>query len=150
MGELQYRNPELSRVRRTLDQMMQGGAMIAPAFGQFGALALLGMILVRNAAQNKDFTVEERLLKADARALSYMASAGYDPQGLVDILHKFLNAKDAVVPYFKDYYESRPITQERMFHLNRTFSELPLGDRSFSTEREKYLDMTKGVREIYR
>lgn len=150
IGELQYHDPKLSRGKKILESIVNGGAMIAPAFGQFGALAIVGLAMIKSTADAREPTPENKLTAADQRALSYMVKAGYDPQGLIDLQHKFLNAKPEIRPYFTDYYESRPISQERMEFLNKEFEGLSLTNQTFTTNRENFLIMTKGIKEIYR
>lgn len=150
IGELQYKDPKLSRSKQVLDSVVNGGAMIGPAFGPIGALAAVGLAMVKVTADARQLTPENKLISSDRKALSYMVQAGYDPQGLIDLQHKFLQAKQDIQPYFADYYESRPITQERMESLSREFERLPLKERSFTTNRANFLTMTKGIKEIYR
>lgn len=150
IGELQYRHAKFSKTNQWLDSMVNGGSMVAPAFGQFGALAALGLIAVKAVHDGKQLTLEERLIKADERALEYMVKAGYDPQGLMDVFYKFLNAKREIIPYFSDYYEARPLSEERVLRAQEVFKTLPLANQSFTAHRAQFLEMTQGVREIYR
>ncbi len=76
--------------------------------------------------------------------------AGYDPQGMFSVMTRFLKADEKRVPYFYDYYQARPITQERMQIMREAFSGLPLEEKSLVTNYQVYQEMTKGVREIYR
>lgn len=150
IGELQYSDPRLSKSRKVLESLTRTGAPALGAFGEIGALASLGLAMVNAMAESKDMTPEERMLTADRRALHYMAAADQDPQGLIDLLHKFLNANQQVTPYFFDYYQSRPITQERFQVIQSEFAKLPLQGRNFSTRRSVYQDLTRGIRDMYR
>ncbi len=150
MGQLQYRDPRLSRSRKILDEVTKAGTTIGPAFGSIGALAVIGLAMVHMAVTAQDKGPEERLLESDRQALHYLVSAGYDPQGMIDLLYKFLNANDEVMPYFFDYYQSRPITHERFQSLQAEFSQLPLDGKRLSTYHDVYSETTKGVREIYK
>ena len=151
IGQLQYHDPRLSRARKVLEAITRTGATVGPAFGQIGALAAIGLVMV-NALVDKQHakTPADRIQESDNRALHYMIEAGYDPQGMIDLLYKFLNANDAVIPYFYDYYQSHPITEERFHRVQDEFSKLPLQDKTFSTKHELYMEITKGVREIYK
>ena len=150
IGELQYADPRLSRSRKILDALTRGGAAVGPAFGEIGSLAVLGLALMNAALEGRDLTPEERLLDADRRALHAMVEAGYDPQGMIDFFYKFLKADPSLTPYFYDYAQSRPMTEERVLLAQKEFSELLLAGKSFSTNYAVYQDATKGIREMYR
>lgn len=152
IGELQYRDPRLSKSRRVLNSLMRSGAAVGPAFGHIGVLAVLGLAMMHNAVEAKGGALEpaERLREADKRAFHYMVEAGYDPQGLLDLLYSFLNADKQFAPFFYDYYQARPISEDRMGHLLEIFKELPLEGKTFTADRENYLERTRGIREIYK
>ena len=150
LGELQYQDPKLSRSKKMLESILNGGSMVAPALGQIGALAMLGLAMVKVAADMHESSGEDRVRAADKKALGYMVQAGYDPQGMIDLQYKFVNARSEVRPYFVDYYQSRPISEERMSALSKAFTALPIQNKSFSTNRDEFLQTTKGIREIYR
>ena len=149
IGELQFQDRRLSRSRKILDAVTKGGNMLAPAFGDIGALALLGLVAVNVVADRKILNPEEKLVKADKLALHYMLASGYDPEGLRDFLYKFLSAKNEVIPLFLDYAKSRPITQERIESLQREFLKLPFQDKTLTMNRKEYQEMMTGVAEIY-
>ncbi len=149
IGQSQFRDPRLSRSRKILDEITKTGTTVGPAFGSIGALAVIGLAVVHMAVTAQDKSPEERLLASDRQALHYLVEAGYDPQALLDLLYKFLNAGEEILPYFFDYYQSRPITHERFQSLQATFSELPLDGKRLSTYHNVYQETTKGVREIY-
>ncbi len=149
IGELQYRDPMQSRSRALLDSITKGGAMIAPAFGSLGALAAIGMVVLNNANHPEAVTAEQKLIESDERALHYMVEAGYDPQGMVDLIYKFAEAKSEIQPYFLDYYKSRPLNEARVKALDRVFAALSLQGKSLETRPEVYQEMTKGLREMY-
>jgi predicted Zn-dependent protease len=139
----------LSRSRKILEAVTKGGAMVGPAFGEFGMLAALGLVALSAASKQKKISPEQRIIYADQRAMHYMVDAGYDPQGMIDLLYKFLNAEKQVAPYFYDYYQSRPISQPRFQALQREFSVLPLQGKTLSTNQKQYQEMTHGVRQMY-
>ncbi|MBN1687501.1 MAG: M48 family metalloprotease [Candidatus Omnitrophica bacterium] len=149
VGELQFRDPQLSQARKALQAVSQAGAVVGPLLGEIGALAMLGLTLVHAAVAVNQMTPEERVMKSDAYALQYMTEADFDPQGLVDVLYKFLHTETEMTPYFYDYYQIRPITENRFEKMKDAFSKLPLEGRTFRTNREIYQDATKGIREIY-
>lgn len=149
IGQLQYRDPRLSQFRKMLGTITQTGATIGPAFGQLGALAVLGLVMVNALVDTKEKTPQERVQKSDQLALEYLLSAGYDPQGMADVLLKFLTADVSVIPYFYEYYQARPVSQERLDSLRESFSQLPLDDKDLTTKPQLYQQMTKGIRQIY-
>ena len=149
LGELQYQDPKLSKSKKVMQAISKGGSMVAPVFGSIGALASLGFAMLHTAVDASTKTAEERLLKADQKALRYMVLADHDPQGFLDLQYKFLNASKDQMPYFYEYYQSRPISMERWNALMKTFGELPLSGKKFDARREAYLQATKGIREIY-
>lgn len=146
---LQFQDPRASNGRKVMEGMTQAVSLVGPAFGQIGSLAALGVILLNSASQNGGVSKEEKLERADAMALRYMLHAGYDPQGLIDLLYKFLQADKTMLPFFYDYYQSYPITEERVTRLHHDFSKLPLTNRELSMRREEFLETTRGVREMY-
>ena len=150
IGQLQEKDPKLSKSRKVLEAVTRGGTMVAPAFGQIGMLAALGLVAMQAIYEKGQPSPEERLFEADRRALEYMVKAGYDPQGMIDLFYRFLNTSRDFAPYFYDYYQSRPITMERFQNLNEKFAGLQLQEKVFSTHHERYQEITLGVREIYK
>ncbi len=149
VAALQFNDLKISQTKKTMDGVTQAVSMVGPAFGQIGALAALGIVLLNNAASPGEISKDDRLIKADAMALRYMIHAGYDPQGFLDVLYRFLKADRATLPFFYDYYQSHPITEERFNRLNRDFASLPVANRQLVMRRKEFLEMTHGVREMY-
>lgn len=149
IAELQYHDPRLSKSKKVLNALTQSGAIVGPAFGQIGSLAVLGLVLLNAAVEAGQITPEKRLLQSDNRALHYMVGAGYDPQAMIDLLWGFLKADQRIVPYFYDYYQSRPISEARIMNVNQEFQKLPLEGKSFSVRREAYEQAMKGIHQIY-
>ncbi len=150
IGELQYRDPQLSTSRQNLDRLTQFVAMTGPFFGQIGVLAASSLVLVNAMAESRTLAFDERVQHADRKALGYLIQAGYDPQGYVHLLDRFLKADAEWLPYLYDYLTSRFVTEERYFWVVDEFEQLPLSGKSFSVNRERYLELTKGVRQIFR
>lgn len=150
IGQLQYRDPSLSISRNAVRLAAQGGAIAAPLFGPFGILAAGGLVLLNALVESKTATPKVRLEKADRLALHYLVEADRDPQGYLDVFSRFLNRNPEWTPYCYDYLSSRPVTLERFRGVLAEFEKLPLEGRSFTVHRERYLEMTKGVREIYK
>lgn len=150
IGQLQYRDPKLSQSQKVLEMITRTGATVGPAFGEIGMLAVLGLALVNAMAESRVLTQGERLIQADGRAFQYMVQAGYDPQGLIDFFYSFLNADKKIIPYFMDYYQSRPIDEQRIEHVNAEFAKLSLDGKTLPVNRKDYQEAMKGVREMYR
>lgn len=150
IAQLQYKDPKVSVGKKVLKNVTEKGATIAPMFGQIGALATVGFALLHSAATLGNKTPEQRLAIADKKAMSYMEKSGYDPQGMIDLFYKFADADKEVMPYFMEYYESRPLTDDRVLAVEEEFAKLPLEGKNFDVHRQKYLDETRGIREIYK
>ena len=150
IGRLQDKDPQLSKSRKVLEAVTRGGAMVGPAFGEIGVLAVLGLAMVNALAESRQISPSRKLIAADSRAFHYMIQADYDPQGLVELIQKFLRADRSVTPYFLDYYRSRPITEERAVTLQSTFAELPLQGTTLVTRQKEYREITLPIREMYR
>lgn len=150
IAELQYRDPNLSEARKVMSEMTRTGAGIAPAFGQIGVLAMLGLMMVHAALEAQVQTPEQRIQKADRLAMEYLVHSGYDPQSLFDVLKRFLEADQKWLPYFYEYYQSRPISQGRVMMLQKKFSELSLDNKNLMTKPQIYQEITKPIREMYR
>ncbi|MBU3758458.1 MAG: hypothetical protein FGM27_00815 [Candidatus Omnitrophica bacterium] len=146
---LQFKDPRSSSKRKTLDGVTQAVSVVAPALGQIGSLAALGAILVNSAAQSGELTREERIENADLLGTRYMLHAGYDPQGMVDLLYKFLKADRSKLPYFYDYYQTYPITERRFEKMNEDFARLPLASRELVMRRKEFLETVRGIREMH-
>lgn len=149
IGELQIRDSSKAGARKAMNLLAQGGAVAAPFFGQFGVLIAGALVLMNAMAESTLPTPGEKLLKADQKALHYLLEAGQDPQGYLDLMSRLVNGDTYWSPYLLDYSLSRPITTKRYQAVVKEFEKLPLVDKTFSVHRERYLDMTKGVREIY-
>jgi len=133
IGQLQFKDPRLSSSHKVLENLIQGGMMMAPMLGQLGALAMLGLVAVNAMTSGQEVPGENRVFIADENAMNYMVDAGYDPQGMIDLMVRFAEADDATTAYFYDYYQARPPTEERMANINEIFSQLPLHNRVLKT-----------------
>ena len=145
IGELQMKDPRFSRTKSIVEKVIAGGAMAAPLFGNLGVLAVLGVVGMY-ALINEEDAQEKRLLKADKTALYLLTDAGEDPQGLIDVCHKLLNASPRNLMYLYDYYQTRPVTESRIKKLESHFTSLPLQNKTFTTNRSYFLDMLKSLR----
>ncbi|MBI4387995.1 MAG: M48 family metalloprotease [Candidatus Omnitrophica bacterium] len=145
IGELQFKDPRLSRLKRMMEKVVTGGAVVAPLFGTVGALALIGLVGTY-ALVDRGNNFEKRVIQADRVALQLLTEADEDPQGLVDLLYKCLRASPKQLAYLYDYYQSRPVTQARFEKLEQSFRSLDLEGRSFSVNRDRFIVATKPLR----
>ncbi|MBI1977133.1 MAG: M48 family metalloprotease [Candidatus Omnitrophica bacterium] len=145
IGLLQYQDPRLSKVKKVLNQLIQVGAYIGPAFGSIGALSVLGFVVIGNMA-NREKSLEDRIQEADEKALGYMTKTGYDPQGLMDVLRRMLDPESPDRAYLYDYLQSHPISEERFKRLDQEFHQLPLENKNFRAGRNEFLTATETVR----
>ncbi len=150
IGEQQYPDRRFTQTDDMIAAVAQTGSAVGPMFGPFGSLASLGLILLQAYNESTYKTPGERLLGSDAAAMKYLMSAGYDPQALMDVQEHFLKAGEKMTPYFYDYYQSRPITEERILAIKKEFAKLPLSEKNLTTDAVEYREMTKGIREIYK
>ncbi len=150
IGEQQYPDRRFTKSDDAIGVAAQIGAQVGPMFGPLGSLASLGLVLLQAYNESTFKTPGERLLGSDAAAMKYLMSTGYDPQALMDVQEHFLKAGEKMTPYFFDYYQSRPITEERILAIKKEFQKLPLSGKSLITDPVEYQEVTKGVREIYK
>lgn len=150
IGRLQYRDPTLSEARKKLQRVTQAGAMVSSAFGPIGALAALGFVAVNSASTPRAKLPEKQLEEADLLALDYLVGAKLDPQAMLDVLQRFMALNENELPFYYDYYQVRPITQERVSAIQANFNRLNLEGQRFETGFKEYQDISRGVKEIYR
>ena len=146
---LQFRDRRFSKTKQVLRRVAQGGAVVAPFFGPFGSLAATSLVLLNAFSESREPNPAEKIERADRMALRVLAETGQDPQGHLDLLSRLLNPDPAWAPYLHDYSMSHPVSLERLQRSLREFEALPLEGRSFNVNREHFLEMTHGVREIY-
>jgi len=150
IGQQQQTDRRFTKKDDVISTATQAGSAVGPMFGPLGSLASLGLVLLQAYNESTFKTPGERLLASDKLAMSYLVKAGYDPQALMDVQGHFLRAGEKMTPYFFDYYQSRPITEERMLALRKEFEKLQLNDKSLITDPVEYQEMTRGIREIYK
>jgi len=150
MGRLQYRDPNLSEARNKLQQVAKAGAMVSSAFGSIGALAALGFVALSSASTPHARSPEKQLAAADLLAFDYLVGAQLDPQAMLDVMQRFMTLKESDLPFYYDYYQARPITQERAAAIQENFRRLNLEDQHFETGFREYQEISRGVKEIYR
>lgn len=149
IGWLQTPDPRLSKKRKVANFLTKTGMIAAPFLGPIGSLAAAGLVVTNALMESRIGNTEARLQKADRYALSYMSETGTDPQGYLDIMGRLLNPSPEWTPYLYDYAQSHPVTMKRMQIAMKEFEKLPIEGKSYSVHRERYMELTRGVREIY-
>lgn len=144
IGELQFLSTQFNPVKKTLGGVAQVGQMVGPLFGQIGALASLGLVALQ-AAYVRDPDLQTRVIASDSWAMEAMLKEGYDPQSLVDVLTHFAKYDRQLLSTFYDYYQSRPITVERVNAANVKFKKLPMSGESLETFFERYKKNTASL-----
>jgi len=150
IGQQQQADRRFTKSDDVISAATQTGSAVGPMFGPLGSLASLGLVLLQAYNESTFKTPGERLLASDGLAMKYLMSAGYDPQALMDVQERFLRAGEKMTPYFYDYYQSRPITEERMLALRKDFGKLQMNGKSLITDPVEYQETTRGIREIYK
>ncbi len=145
IAALQYKDPRLSRLKKSLDFVLRTGSYVAPAFGAIGALSIIGFALVDAAASGQK-SILQRAQDADRKALQYLYASEYDPQGLIDSLYRMSDIHSPYRAYLYDYLQSHPIDVDRMNRVNDAFEKLPLENRDFEAGRLQFLNKTEIVR----
>lgn len=149
VGELQFRDPRLSKAPGVMRALAQTGAVVAPFLGQIGILAATGLVLLNAVSESRIPSPEKRVQISDERALQYLTGARQDPQGYLDVLGRFLSLGRDWSPYCYDYLASRPVSLERYQKVLEAFDKLSLEGQRFNVHRDRFLEITKGAREIY-
>ena len=149
IAQLQNRDVQITRARKAMTLVTQGGAIAAPFLGPIGSLAAGGLVLLNAFVESRVGTPEGRIRKADRDALHYMTAAGEDPQGYLDVLGRILNPSPEWSAYLYDYSSSHPLDIKRFQKVMGDFEKLSLEGKNFDVHRARYLELTKGVREIY-
>ena len=145
IGQLQYLDPQFNPVKKTVKGITKTGQIIGPFFGQIGALAALGMVALQ-AAYARDPNLETRVQASDRWAMQQLLAAQYDPQALLSVLEHFAKYDRQALSLFYDYYQSRPITVERLNAAQQEFKKLDLNGLNLKTDFAEYQEKTASLR----
>lgn len=104
--------------------------------GQIGSSALL-------AKYSRD---NER--EADALGMDYMTRAGYNPDGMVDLMALLQNQAKAKPGLLETMFASHPMSDERYQTAVARAQNQYAGERGRPRRREAYLDHTAGLRRL--
>jgi len=137
IGQLQYLDTQFNPVKKTVLGVTKAGQMVAPFFGQIGALATLGLVAL-HAAYARDPNLETRMQASDRWAMTHLLEEKYDPQALLSVLEHFAKYDRQALSLFYDYYQSRPITVERLRAAHAEFKKLNLDGLDLKTNVGQY------------
>ncbi len=147
VAEIQYQNPKYSQGKQALQAAETVVGIAGGFFGPYGMLAFVGIAALNYMTDEKG--LDQRVIMADRKAMIYMARSGYDPQGLIDVLYKVIYTEPNMVAFLIDYYNSRPVNADRLKQANKVFRQLDLANKSFDTNRQKFLNGVAGIKELY-
>jgi len=124
-----------------------GGAIIGAKYGNgWGALAGglggfgVGMLL---ASYSRD---DER--QADALGMEYMTRAGYNPDGMVDLMDMLNDQHDSEPSAVEVMFATHPMSSERLATARKRVTEKYAGAGEYSIYRERYMDNTAALRKL--
>ncbi|ABI56221.1 M48 family metalloprotease [Alkalilimnicola ehrlichii MLHE-1] len=137
------------RVERGL--LLQAGIM-AVGIGASAADRDIGPLLVAGAGIGATLIMQRysrhHELEADRFGMEYMARAGYDPQGAVDLMETFLRMHDRGDPsWLEGLFASHPPSRERLEANRQTVRELQSRCGECRMGREAYQQAIAGLRE---
>lgn len=145
IGQLQMPDPQFNPVKKTVTGVTKAGQMIGPFFGQIGALATLGLVAL-HAAYARDPNIETRMRESDQWAMTSLLKEKYDPQALLSVLEHFAKYDRQALSLFYDYYQSRPITVERLRAAHAEFKKLNLEGLDLKTNVGQYQEKIESLR----
>lgn len=145
IAAVQYKDPRLSRMKKSWEMLIKTSSFVAPAFGAIGALSMLGMVLI-DAGVTRELTLSKKVKEADKKVLHYLSASGYDPQGFLNVLYRMNDPKSPFRAFLYDYLQQHLVNAERLQKLDAQFRELPMENRNFESGRDTYLSKTETVR----
>ncbi len=148
IGSIQYSDPRISNKKKVLENITQTGTAVAPMFGSYGTMAAIGLQML-NAYMFNERSPEDRVFDADKLTLEYLLNASYDPQGFIDFLYKIIYTDSDERKLLFHYLVSHPISMDRMNAINENFKNLDLEGKNFDVGRDRFLQITKPIRNIY-
>lgn len=148
IGQLQYQLPVFSAFTRHTEDLAALSALVGPMFGPIGALSATTLLLLSSVSHEKP--LEDRLKTSDQLALKMMVTAGFDPQGLVDVLRRLQRENVQTSPLVYDWMQKRPVTTERVSAVEEEFMNLDLRGRVLGAGYESYGEVMKVVHQMSR
>lgn len=115
---------------------VQGAAPLATMASQIGSSALL-------ASYSRD---NER--QADALGMEYMTRAGYNPDGMVNLMDMLRSQHKDKPGLLQTMFASHPMSDERYDTAEREANDTYGSSRNKKLQRERYMDHTASLRRI--
>jgi len=148
IGRVQYPDPSFSDAKKQFDALSQGGMMIGPLFGPYGALAALALYIVDTQMFTR-MSTKKRMEQADELALMYLVNANYDPQGLIDFLYRIQYSNPESKKLIVNYLISHPLSLERIENVEKVFKNLQMPKEIVYSHRDLFMQKTAPIRQIY-
>lgn len=127
------------------------GTSIALQGKEYGQIAAVGAGLGAQLVTTRYGREAER--ESDYHGMRYMAAAGYDPQGAVDLQETFVRLSEGrQQDWINGLFASHPPSQERVQNNRRTAAELPQGGtlgRDRYQQRIAYIKRVEPAYEAY-
>ncbi len=136
-----------SATQQTRNMLLQAGLMAAGVAAaetdsQYGGLAM-GALGVGAQAWQAQYSRSHEL-EADRYGIEYMAEAGYDPEGAVELQETFMKlSENQNSSWLQGLFASHPPSQERM-ELNRELAQQYDGGKK---NKEEFMRATRQLRE---
>lgn len=115
---------------------LPGGDQMIYAIGAIGATALLAHYSRENERE------------ADSLGLEYMAKAGHNPQGMVDLMDMLQSESRRQPNALEAMFSTHPMSNERFNTAQREAQERHGGAMTRNIRRERYMDNTASLRAI--
>ncbi len=115
---------------------LPGGDQLVYAIGAIGATALLAHYSRENERE------------ADSLGLEYMAKAGHNPQGMVELMDMLQSESKRQPNALETMFSTHPMSDERYRTAVRESNEQHSGAMGRNVRRERYMDNTASLRAI--
>jgi len=134
--------------RGMLSQALVLATAVVASDTDYGALAVGGAGLAAQLVNTRYGRGAE--LESDRYGMEYMARAGYDPQGAVDLQQTFVRLNDGHQPdWLSGLFASHPPSQERVEANRATAAALPAGGRLGREEYRQQMQRTLNAEAAY-
>ena len=132
--------------------LLQGGVILATIAGSKNGYGQSSQAVSSIAAQlaNQKYGRNAEL-ESDLYGMRYMAKAGYDPQGAVDLQQTFVRLSEGrQSDFISGLFASHPPSQERVNKNRATAATLPAGGERGKARYQQAMSRLKGSAEAYK
>lgn len=141
IGHVNARHAARQYSRSTASQLgLLVGAILVPQarpFAQLGETGL-GLLMLKNSRDDE--------LEADSLGVQYAARAGWDPDGIPQMLTTLARIEEASdnkgVP---NWMQTHPVAEDRVEKVQNAVRDAETGARAFTTDRDGYLKRVDGI-----